>query len=112
MVFCWRTKAKSTWGRTLGNAAVGGRWVGSVGALTGGVAEPTLELAVVTAFSAGISRLWPAGFSLTPAGGGAAAEVTADVDTWRSVLSHGKWCSSKGRLVFQTAKTKWSSLRM
>ena len=67
-VICWRTKAKSTWGRALGNAAVGGRWAGSVGALTGGVAESTLELAVVTTFSAGlVPWLWPAAASCAAA---------------------------------------------
>jgi hypothetical protein len=106
-------------------AGVGGS--GSVGALTAGGAGATLELAVVTTFCAGMSRLWPTAFLLARAWGGAADSATADsaaagsatadsattgVDTWLSLFSHGKWCSSKGRLVFQTAKTRWSSLRM
>ena len=104
MVTCWRKKAKSTLGRLADDAE---------GGLTGAGTGSTLDGAVVTTCSAEISALWPTALPLPV---GAAVDGTgaaAAVDIGLSLGdSHGKWCSSKGRLVFQTAKTRCRSLRM
>ena len=74
-----------------------GRWLDGAGA------GSTVELAVVTTFSAGKSRLWPTAFSLAE-GVASSAAGGAGGDDWRHWSpSQGKCFSSKGRLVFQTA---------
>ena len=81
--------------------------------LTGGGVGSTVEAAVVTTSFAGKPRLWPTALSL--------AEGMAPVPGSRGVVvddgaspgaSQGKCFGSKGRSVFQTAKTRWRSLRM
>ena len=63
-----------------------------------------VEVAVVTTSSAGKSRLWPTAFSLAEGVVPASAEGGVVVDGWVSLEpSQGKWSSSKGRSVFQTA---------
>src|SRR5271166_6011268 len=105
MVTCSRRHAKSTLGR--GPLA---RWDAG---LTVGDAGSSVELAVVTTSSAGKFRLWPTAFSLAEAVVAASAEGGVAGDDWLSLdPSQGKCFSSKGRLVFHTAKTRWRSLRM
>src|ERR1700730_18054433 len=105
MVTCLRTKAKSTCGRGAG---------GADDDLTGGGTSSTLALAVVTTGCAGSACVWPTALSLLglaaeSATAGAAAGVCGGMSVGDS---HAKWLSSKGRLVFQTANTRCSSLRM
>ena len=69
MLTCDRNNAKSTAGRL---AALGG-----AAGLTGEVGGFTVELAVVTTFLAGKSRLWPTAFFSSAEGMAAAASAVA-----------------------------------
>src|SRR5262245_29497881 len=99
MVTCCRRKVKSILGcvREVGGAS--GLTVAGVGA--------TVEAAVVTSLSAGTSRLWPTALSLVEGRGPGSVGVAVSAELAGAGCSHGKCWSLKGRLVFQTAKTRW-----
>src|SRR5207253_10461396 len=86
---------------------------GCVGVLTGVGSGPPVETAVVTTSFAGLSRLWPMALSLADGVAAAPGSLGVAVDDWVSPApSQGKCFGSKGRSVFQTAKTRWRSFRM
>jgi hypothetical protein len=100
-----RKKAKSTLGR--------GTESGDVAGLTRGRVDSTVEAAVVTTLFAGKSRSWPTALSLSEGVARVAGSQGVVVDNGVSAeASQGKCFGSKGRSVFQTAKTRWRSLRM
>ena len=103
MVTCSRRNAKSTWGRAARSGWAAG--------LTGGGAGSTVEVAVVTTFPRACPACGPrpSRWRRMPAAPEAVVVAGAGVSLGSS---QGKCFSSKGRSVFQTAKTRWSSLRM
>jgi len=99
MVTCSLKNEKSTLGRSAE--------MGDNVALTAEGVGFTVGAAVVTTSSPGKSRLWPTALSLAEGVAPMSAGRGVVVDNGMSLgSSQGKCFSSKGRLVFQTAKTK------